>query len=339
MNAATDPLGRHGRPGLKGGPSVWHDRAGRDDATPWIGGIAMTVAAHGSTTASAAPPQTTTHDSSMYELFIGLNTIVSLLVALMIVVVEVPEVDSILHSVDTLFCLLFVFDFVRSFRHAPSKMTYMFGERPGRSVPLGLFDLLGSIPNVGILRLLRIFRVLRIARIVRARGSRGLAREFIHRRAEAAIYIIFIASMLVLLLGSSAIAFIEPGAAGSNIESGGDAFWWAFTTITTVGYGDRFPVTTEGRFVGILTMAVGIGIFGVLTSYLSSLFLAPPKDAAAAPASGATHGGSTTASPAGVPDPVAVAAPDPVAQELAALRRELSDLRRLLESRSSDPSS
>jgi voltage-gated potassium channel Kch len=314
--------------------AVWHDRGGRDDATPWIGGIAMTVAAHGSTAASDAPAQAV-HDSSMYELFIGLNTIVSLFVALMIVIVEVPQVDTILHSVDTLFCVLFLFDFARSFRHAPSKMTYMFGERPGRSMPLGLFDLLGSIPNVGILRLLRIFRVLRIARIVRARGSGGLAREFIQRRAEAAIYIIFIASMLVLLLGSSAIAFIEPGAAGSNIESGGDAFWWAFTTITTVGYGDRFPVTTEGRFVGILTMAVGIGIFGVLTSYLSSLFLAPPKGAAAAPAASATPSRSVAASPAGVPDPVA-ALPDPVAQELAAMRRELSELRRLLESRSSD---
>jgi voltage-gated potassium channel len=334
---------------------VWHDRGGRDDATPWIGGIAMTVAAHGSTAARSAPAPNA-DDSSMYELFIGLNTIVSLLVALMIVVIDVPEVDSILHSVDTLFCLLFLFDFSRSFRHAPSRMAYMFGERPGRSLPLGLFDLLGSIPNVGVLRLLRGVRVVRIARIVRTRGSGGLAREFIQRRAEAAIYIIFIASMLVLLLGSSAIAFIEPGAAGSNIESGGDAFWWAFTTITTVGYGDRFPVTTEGRFVGILTMAVGIGIFGVLTSYLSSLFLAPPKDPAAAPVVAATGSRSSAATGAGmptaarvpngaaVPGTAAVPGPnaaisDPVALELAALRRELGDLRRLLESRSSDPSS
>jgi hypothetical protein len=334
---------------------VWHDRAGRDDATPWIGGIAMTVAAHGSTAASAAPAPTA-HDSSMYELFIGLNTIVSLLVAVMVVVITVPQVDSILHSVDTLFCLLFLFDFARSFRHAPDRAVYMFGERPGRSIPLGLFDLLGSIPMLGVLRILRIFRVIRITRIVRAKGSRGLAAEFIRRRAEAAIYIIFIASMLVLLLGSTAIAFIEPGAAGSNIESGGDAFWWAFTTITTVGYGDRYPVTTEGRFVGMLTMAVGIGIFGVLTSYLSSLFLAPPKGApagaaattassgpiAASPAAGAGAASPAAApigpSPAGVPDGVA-AVPDPVALELAALRRELGDLRRLLEARSSDSTS
>jgi voltage-gated potassium channel Kch len=300
----------------------------------------MTVAAHGSTARSEPPSQDTTHDSSMYELFMGLNTIVSLFVALMILLVQVPQVDSILQSVDTLFCVLFLLDFARSFRHAPNRMVYMFGEQPGRSMPTGLLDLLGSIPNVGLLRLLRIFRVIRIARIVRARGSRGLAAEFIHRRAEAAIYIIFIASMLVLLLGSSAIAFIEPGAAGSNIESGGDAFWWAFTTITTVGYGDRYPVTTEGRFVGILTMAVGIGIFGVLTSYLSSLFLTPAEDAA--PAAGATTPASPVGQAAAAEMPTlarqAAGVPDAVAVELAAMRRELSDLRRLLEARPSDPS-
>ena len=77
-------------------------------------------------------------------------------------------------------------------------------------------------------------------------------------------------------------------------------------TITTVGYGDRFPVTDMGRLVGMLTMAVGIGIFGVLTSFLSATFMAPPKP------------------PEGTPPEPTMA---DLADELAALRRELADLR------------
>jgi voltage-gated potassium channel len=273
-------------------------------------------------------------ESSMYELFMGLMTIVSLINTVMILIVRAPEVDTILTSVDTLFCLLFLADFTRSFRRAPSRRAYMFGANPGRSLPTGLFDLLGSIPTVGVFRIFRVFRLVRINRIVRARGARALAREFVERRAEAAIYVIVIASMFVLLLGSSLIAFIEPPAPDSNIKSGGDAFWWAFVTITTVGYGDRFPVTNWGRFVGMLTMAVGIGIFGVLTSYLSSVFLAPPpKEAAsedlpaATPEAEAVAGGVAPA--VSETNATQINATE-IADELRALRAELADVRRLL---------
>jgi voltage-gated potassium channel len=152
---------------------------------------------------------------------------------------------------------------------------------------------------------------------VRASGSRGLAMEFFKRRAESAVYVIMLTSFVVLLVGSCLIAFVEPPAEGSNIKTGGDAFWWAFVTITTVGYGDRFPVTAAGRFVGMITMAVGIGIFGVLTSYLSSIFLARDDDA------------STTSEPA--PASALASEPDPVRAELVALRSEMAGLRRLLE--------
>jgi hypothetical protein len=260
-------------------------------------------------------PAPVANESPVYELFIGLMTIISLIIMFFNVVVRRPEVEAILASTDTLVCLLFLFDFARSYRRAAIKTVYMFGERPGRTLPRGLFDLLGSIPAVGIFRAFRIFRLARLARMVRASGSRGLALAFFKRRAESALYVIILASFVVLLLGSSLIAYVEPAAEGSNIKTGGDAFWWAFVTITTVGYGDRFPVTDAGRFVGMLTMAVGIGIFGVLTSFLSTLFLAPPDEAETKT------------------DTTAGAEPDPVTTELVALRAEMADLRRLLEVR------
>jgi voltage-gated potassium channel Kch len=253
------------------------------------------------------------NESPIYELFIGLMTIISLIIVFFHVIVRVPQVDAILTSTDTLVCFLFLFDFARSYRRAPDKRVYMFGEQPGRTLPRGLFDLLGSIPGAEIFRVLRIFRVARLTRLVRASGSRGLAAEFFKRRAESAVYVIILMSFVVLLVGSILIAYVEPPAQGSNIKTAGDAFWWAFVTITTVGYGDRFPVTEAGRIVGMFTMAVGIGIFGVLTSYLSTVFLARPEDDPAA----------TTPTPK--------PAPDPVQAELAALRAEMAGLRRVLE--------
>jgi voltage-gated potassium channel len=252
-------------------------------------------------------------ESPIYELFIGLMTIISLGIVFFQVVVRAPQVDAILTSSDTLVCLLFLWDFARSYRRAPVKRAYMFGERPGQSLPHGLFDLLGSIPGISLLRALRIFRVAQLSRLVRASGSRGLAMEFFRRRAESAVYVIILTSFVVLLLGSCLIALVEPPAIGSNIKTGGDAFWWAFVTITTVGYGDRFPVTPTGRFVGMVTMAVGIGIFGVLTSYLSSVFLAKDELAPAKP------------------EPTPETELDPLRAELVELRAEMAGLRRLLE--------
>jgi len=59
----------------------------------------------------------------------------------------------------------------------------------------------------------------------------------------------------------------------SNIKTAEDALWWAYVTITTVGYGDRFPVTTEGRLIASLLMTAGVGLFGTFAGYISSLFI------------------------------------------------------------------
>ena len=63
----------------------------------------------------------------------------------------------------------------------------------------------------------------------------------------------------------------------ANIKGVEDAIWWAFVTITTVGYGDRFPVTSEGRLIGALLMTAGVGLFGTFSGFVASWFLAPQK--------------------------------------------------------------
>ncbi len=100
----------------------------------------------------------------------------------------------------------------------------------------------------------------------------------IKRRGEAAGYTIVIGAFVILVVGSYLMAYVEPPAPGSNIKDANDAFWWAFVTITTVGYGDKFPVTDAGRVIGMVTMATGIAIFGLLTSFITRLFLSEPAD-------------------------------------------------------------
>ena len=87
--------------------------------------------------------------------------------------------------------------------------------------------------------------------------------------------------ILVLEFGSLEILHVEQNAPGANITSASDALWYTIVTISTVGYGDRYPVTNEGRVVGSLIIIVGVGIFGTFTGYLANLFLAPKKPSSA----------------------------------------------------------
>jgi len=64
----------------------------------------------------------------------------------------------------------------------------------------------------------------------------------------------------------------------SNIKSAEDAIWWTIVTVTTVGYGDKYPVTTEGRVIGILVMVAGVGLFGTYTGFIASLFVGQNRD-------------------------------------------------------------
>ena len=68
---------------------------------------------------------------------------------------------------------------------------------------------------------------------------------------------------------------------GSNIKTGGDALWYALVTIATVGYGDRYPITEPGRLIGSAMILVGVGIFSILTGFISTQFLSKRHSAKA----------------------------------------------------------
>ena len=88
-------------------------------------------------------------------------------------------------------------------------------------------------------------------------------------------------SILLVVFASVAVLQFEPLAENSNIRSPQDALWWAYVTITTVGYGDRFPVTPEGRLIGGALMTAGVGLFGTFTAATAAWFISPAGAASA----------------------------------------------------------
>ena len=91
------------------------------------------------------------------------------------------------------------------------------------------------------------------------------------------MYVVLLLVVLVLEFASIAVLHAERDAEGANIETASDALWWGYVTITTVGYGDEFPVTNEGRIVGVFLLTIGVGLFGTFTAFIANVFLAPQR--------------------------------------------------------------
>lgn len=117
-----------------------------------------------------------------------------------------------------------------------------------------------------MLRPLRLLRALALARI--------LGRTMATSRASRVTFYVAGATMATIGLSALAVLDAERGARGANITSFGDALWWAISTVTTVGYGDLYPVTTEGRLIAAALMIVGIALLGSITAAIATWFVA-----------------------------------------------------------------
>jgi voltage-gated potassium channel len=178
-----------------------------------------------------------------------------------------PDSRQILEWADHAVCILFFVDFVASLVRAENRWRYL--------ITWGWIDLLSSLPLVGALRVGRAARVFRILRVLRGvRATRLIASFILNRRAEGAFLAATLLSILLVVASSVAIVQLETGP-GVNIRGPADALWWSFVTVTTVGYGDRYPITPEGRFVGALLMLAGVGLFATLSGFVASWFLTP----------------------------------------------------------------
>ncbi len=117
-----------------------------------------------------------------------------------------------------------------------------------------------------MLRPLRLLRVLAFARILNRSAASSLA-------GRVGAYVGGTA-VVAVLLGAIAVLDAERASPEANITTFGDALWWACSTVATVGYGDRYPVTVQGRLVAVAVMIVGIGVVGVVTATVATVMIA-----------------------------------------------------------------
>jgi voltage-gated potassium channel len=206
--------------------------------------------------------------NSSYELFIGALSILSIANIILAPLTRDPNVADVLYIMDALLSLIFLGDFLFRLFTAESKSGYFFRK-------FGWADLLASLPFPQA-KLLRIFRIVRVARLMREYGAANMAREFATSRGSSALLTLMFLIVLLLEFGGLAMLSIEIRSDDANIKNASDALWYVFVTITTVGYGDRFPVTSSGRILGLLIMTAGVGLFGTLTGFLANAFLANP---------------------------------------------------------------
>jgi voltage-gated potassium channel len=253
--------------------------------------------------------------SNSYNIFILVLTILSLLVMVVLLLPLSDETIKLLSVYDNLICVIFLIDFFMNLKNAPKKSDYFIGER-------GWLDLLGSIPSLGLLtnagkymgllRLARLSRLARIARLLRGENRKTLVKDILENRSRYATFLTILLTIIVLTVSSVLVLQFESQSPDANITTGGDAFWYSIVTITTVGYGDFYPVTAAGRITAMFIMFMGVGIIGALASILASLLV----------------GGSPAPDEEEAPE----AEPAPtVEDELAAIKHELAELRQLLE--------
>jgi voltage-gated potassium channel len=174
------------------------------------------------------------------------------------------ETTVVLSYVDLIVCAIFFVDFLVSLWKAPSRMHYL--------RTWGWIDLISSIPVIDAARWARIGRILRIIRILRAMKIAG--GFFGRRRAENSVLAALLAVVVLVTLCSMLMVVLEKSP-GSTITSAETAVWWALATITTVGYGDVAPVTSEGRIVAAALMVAGVGVFSTLSGVLAAWMVAP----------------------------------------------------------------
>jgi voltage-gated potassium channel len=163
---------------------------------------------------------------------------------------------------------VFITDFIIRFSKAPSKRSFL---------KWGWIDLVSSIPTFDVLRAGRFIRLIRLLRILRAvRSTKLLVTHIFRNRTRGTFAAVTSLSILLVIFSSIAILNVETDPS-SNIKTAEDALWWAFVTITTVGYGDRYPVTTEGRIIAAILMVAGVGLFGTFTGFVASWFMQDNK--------------------------------------------------------------
>jgi voltage-gated potassium channel len=179
-----------------------------------------------------------------------------------------PDLDMVIIIMDSILTIVFLLDLLRRLAVAQDRRAYVVRG-------YGWVDILAVFPPLRIFRLLRIIRVARV--MARFGGPVHAFKAFFSNKAEGGLLSVLLVAIMVMEFGALAVLAVERGAAGSTIDSAQDAIWYLIVTMSTVGYGDTYPVTDLGRLIGSLIIVVGVGVFGTLTGFLANAFVAPSE--------------------------------------------------------------
>jgi len=179
------------------------------------------------------------------------------------------EAIDLINTIDLFICSVFLFDFFYFLIKAEDKKDYL---------KKHWIDFIASIPFMTLFRFFRFVRVIRIVRLLR--GVKGIIQIFkLLGTNKLENILISYVLILILVMGYCSLAFFMfEKDVNVNVHGYFDAFWWAFITTTTVGYGDIFPITVEGRIVSMVLALFGMGLFSLITAELTTKFYTISKD-------------------------------------------------------------
>ena len=146
--------------------------------------------------------------------------------------------------------------------------------------PMALVDLFAFLPfyipmiiplDLRFIRAFRLFRIFRILKVGRYSESYSLIARVVKKKKEVLLITVFTV-FVMLVIASTLMYYVENAAQPKAFSSILNSMWWGVATLTTVGYGDIFPVTPLGKFLGAIIALLGIGIFALPTSIMASGF-------------------------------------------------------------------
>lgn len=204
------------------------------------------------------------HKNLSYEMFIVAISILAIINIFIVFLTNDPDMDYVLVIINYALSLILLVDFFYRFFSTKGKTSYFFSG-------FGWLDLLGSMP-IFWMPVFRLLRIIRMLRFFRQTGIFGIMRDFRSQPASSILASVSFLVLLVIQIGSYLIIGAEARSSSANIIQPFDALWWALVTITTVGYGDKYPVTNLGRIIGAIVILLGVIMFSVLTSFFTSKF-------------------------------------------------------------------
>jgi voltage-gated potassium channel Kch len=205
--------------------------------------------------------------SPQYELFVLGMVILQLVNSILLFTLGDTLEREIIWPIYWLTAVFLIIDVIIKFIRAKAPLNFII--RRG-----GWMLVVGSLPIPGFTALRLIYSAL-VIRAIRRSELIEIELVLAGDRARSTFLGVIFLSLLILEFASMGVLAFESTSPSANIKTGSDAIWWSVVTMATVGYGDRYPVTNQGRMVAVITMFIGVGVFSVLTSFLANWFRTP----------------------------------------------------------------